>query len=120
MSDPFGGDSDRTMMKPMPGGGRQPGGPPSQPPGPPPPPSRPPGGGGGEAIAITGGSENPLLQSAAPLFALTNGPIYDRYLQVWVVLLPLVWMLWTRRWMQIALGIVLAGMLAYFVREHLV
>jgi type VI secretion system protein ImpK len=59
------------MIKPMPGG-RRPDGPPSQPPpGPPPPPSRPPGG-GGEAISITGGTQNPLLQAAAPLFALVN------------------------------------------------
>jgi type VI secretion system protein ImpK len=67
VSDPFGGDSDRTMIKPM-GGGRSPDTPQ-------PPPAGSPLGqrpGPVEQITITGSSENPLLQSAAPLFALVN------------------------------------------------
>jgi len=70
VSDPFGGDSDRTMIKPVPGGRR------SEPaPGQPPPPGQapgPPSGGRMEQISITGSSENPLLQAGAPLFALVN------------------------------------------------
>ncbi|MFV2090750.1 MAG: type IVB secretion system protein IcmH/DotU, partial [Pseudomonadales bacterium] len=68
MSDPFGGDSDRTMIKPMPGGRRNepaPPGSPAAPPGPPP-------SAGAEQITFTGSSKNPLLQAAGSLFALVN------------------------------------------------
>jgi len=70
VSDPFGGDSDRTMIKPMPGGRRMDPPPPGQPPASPPP--APGGAPGAEPITITGSGQNPLLQAAAPLFALTN------------------------------------------------
>jgi len=68
VSDPFGGDSDRTMIKPMPGGRRNE---PAQTPGPPLSPGPAPGI-GAEPITISGSSNNPLLQAAGPLFALVN------------------------------------------------
>ena len=77
MSDPFGGDGDKTILKPMPGG-RRPGGeataggPPASPPRqavPTPPPS--PGSGAPlDPVAIGGGGENPLVGAAGPLFAM--------------------------------------------------
>ena len=38
------------------------------------------------------------LTLGIPLFAVAGGPVYDRYLQVWIILLPVVWVIWCRWW----------------------
>ncbi len=63
--DPFGGDGDRTILKPTPGG-RAPGG--NQPPPQQAPPQR--AAAPMEPMSITASGSNPLVSSAAPLFAL--------------------------------------------------
>lgn len=60
-----------------------------------------------------------MLAAGAPLYIVTAGPVYDRYLAVWVILLPIVWALTLPRIAIIAQALLTAGMLAYFVRENL-
>lgn len=77
MSDPFGGDGDKTILKPMPGG-RRPVGPgaadvpPVPPHATPPPPPSPGGAAPLEPVAITGSGQNPLVGAAAPLFVMVH------------------------------------------------
>lgn len=73
MSDPFGGDGDKTILKPMPGGRRPGGDGAGGPPEPPRPVVRPPSSGDAaplDPVAIGGAGENPLVGAAGSLFAM--------------------------------------------------
>jgi len=60
------------------------------------------------------------LATGIPLYAITTGPVYDRYLLVWSALLPIVWVRALPRPAQLVQGVLLAAMLAYFVQQYFV
>jgi len=59
------------------------------------------------------------IAGGVPLYVITSGPVFDRYLLVWCVLLPIVWMRALPRWVIVPQTLVLGGMLAYHAREWL-
>lgn len=60
-----------------------------------------------------------MLAAGAPLYIITSGPVYDRYLAVWIVLLPVVWYLSLPRNAIVVQALIAAAMLAYMVNEYL-
>ncbi len=53
------------------------------------------------------------------LFTLTGGPVYDRYLQIWAILLPAIWLWSAPRWLLIVHGLLLTAIAARLLTEWL-
>lgn len=51
------------------------------------------------------------------LFSLTNSPVYDRYLVIWILLLPIVWLNTLPRWLLLMQSLGMVLMLAYLVNN---
>lgn len=51
------------------------------------------------------------------LFSLTTSPVYDRYLVIWVLLLPIVWLMTLQRWLVLLHSLTMVLMLAYLVNN---
>lgn len=60
-----------------------------------------------------------LIAAGVPLYIITSGPVYDRYLAIWMILMPVVWVLVLPRIALIAQSLLCAGMAAYLVGEWL-
>jgi len=60
------------------------------------------------------------LAVGVPMYAITTGPVYGRYLLVWSVLLPVVWVRSLPRPAQLVQAVLLAAMLTYFVQQYFV
>ncbi len=60
------------------------------------------------------------LACGLPLYLITSGPVYDRYLVVWVILLPIAWRATLPRWLLFVQVIAHAAMLVYVVKYSLV
>ncbi len=60
-----------------------------------------------------------MLAAGIPLYVVTSGPIYDRYLMVWYILLPIVWATSLVRPILIVQATGLALILGYFVHAWL-
>jgi hypothetical protein len=59
------------------------------------------------------------LACGLPLYIITVGPVYDRYLMVWTVLLPIAWLMSLPRVLLVLQATVHAGMLAWLVYQWL-
>jgi hypothetical protein len=57
------------------------------------------------------------LTGGLGLFSLTNSPVYDRYLVVWMLLMPIVWLFVLPRWLLLVQSLVMVMMLAYLVNN---
>ncbi len=60
-----------------------------------------------------------MLAAGLPLYTITAGPVYDRYLAVWVVLLPIIWARTLPRGAVLAQLALMSAMFVYFVFENL-
>ena len=56
-----------------------------------------------------------MLATGIPLYAVVRGHVFDRYLMVWMVFLPIVWVRHIPRWLLILQGLGLAGLLGFLV-----
>jgi hypothetical protein len=59
------------------------------------------------------------IAGGVPLYVMTSGPVFDRYLLVWCVLLPVVWLRALPRWVIVPQTLVLGAVLAYHAHEWL-
>jgi len=59
------------------------------------------------------------LACGMPLYIITEGPVYDRYLMVWAMLLPIAWLMSLPRILLVLQATVHAGMLAWLVQQWL-
>ena len=59
------------------------------------------------------------LAVGLPLYAITRGPMYDRYLMVWAPLLPLAWWRLLPRWLLIVQAAGCLAVAAYHVNQFL-
>jgi len=51
------------------------------------------------------------------LYAVTRGPVFDRYLVAWYPLLPAVWSFELSRWGRVVQAVLLLAMFAYFLQQ---
>ncbi len=59
------------------------------------------------------------LATGLPLYVITRGPIYDRYLLVWLPLMPIVWIATLPRWLVLVQSTVLLAIALFFVQQYL-
>ena len=59
------------------------------------------------------------IATGVPLYVITAGAVYDRYLVVWTVLLPVVWTKALPLWLRSLQAVALAAVCGYFVAKYL-
>ncbi|MHC5022665.1 MAG: ArnT family glycosyltransferase [Planctomycetota bacterium] len=61
-----------------------------------------------------------MLAVGLPLYAISSGPVYDRYVLVWAILLPLVWVQNLSSWALAVQALALTAIAAYFVNLYFI
>jgi hypothetical protein len=61
-----------------------------------------------------------ILACGIPLYVITAGPVYDRYLVVWMILMPIAWMTTLPRWLLAVQAVIYVGMAGYLLYDWII